>query len=122
MTSFFIPQLGSQIYTMKGMANRLYLEADELGEYRGIAAHYNGEGFSDMHFQTYAVTEKEYEDYIKTSKSEESVLDFTAYDEIRSTKASAEPKVFGNVSRNLFMNIVMDNIPNDSKPEITATQ
>ena len=34
MNSFFVPQLGSQIYTMAGMATRLHLQADHLGTYR----------------------------------------------------------------------------------------
>ena len=35
MNSFFVPQLGSQIYTMAGMATRLHLQADHPGTYRG---------------------------------------------------------------------------------------
>ena len=33
MTSFFIPQLGSQIYAMAGMQSQLHLMADEPGTY-----------------------------------------------------------------------------------------
>src|ERR1700677_3356396 len=50
MNSFFVPQLGSQIYTMAGMVNRLHLQADQSGTYRGFSAQFSGEGFSDMHF------------------------------------------------------------------------
>ena len=35
MNSFFVPQLGSQIYTMAGMVTRLHLQADHPGTYRG---------------------------------------------------------------------------------------
>ena len=34
MNSFFIPQLGSQIYAMAGMQTRLHLIADEAGDLR----------------------------------------------------------------------------------------
>ncbi len=34
MNSFFVPQLGSQIYTMAGMVTRLDLQADHPGTYR----------------------------------------------------------------------------------------
>jgi cytochrome o ubiquinol oxidase subunit 2 len=51
MNSFFVPQLGGQIYTMAGMVTRLYLKADHPGTYRGISANYSGAGFSDMYFK-----------------------------------------------------------------------
>src|SRR5213592_2539237 len=49
MNSFFVPQLGSQIYTMAGMVTRLHLQADQSGSYRGMSAQYSGEGFADMY-------------------------------------------------------------------------
>jgi cytochrome o ubiquinol oxidase subunit II len=48
--SFFVPQLGSQIYTMAGMATHLQLQADNPGRYRRLSAQFSGEGFADMHF------------------------------------------------------------------------
>src|SRR4029079_2103801 len=37
MNSFFVPQLGSQIYTMAGMVTRVHLQADHTGAYRGLS-------------------------------------------------------------------------------------
>ena len=45
MNSFFVPQLGSQIYTMAGMATQLNLLADQPGTYPGLSAQFSGEGF-----------------------------------------------------------------------------
>src|ERR1700722_2983541 len=56
MNSFFVPQLGSQIYTMAGMITHLNLLAEHSGTYRGFSAQFSGEGFSDMHFDADAVT------------------------------------------------------------------
>jgi cytochrome o ubiquinol oxidase subunit 2 len=50
MNSFFIPSLGSQIYSMPGMTTRLNLIANFPGFYKGISANYSGKGFSDMKF------------------------------------------------------------------------
>src|SRR6202166_3425717 len=50
MNSFFVPQLGSQIYTMSGMTTRLQLQADHPGTYPGLSANYSGAGFADMRF------------------------------------------------------------------------
>src|SRR6266436_5448882 len=48
MNSFFVPQLGSQIYTMSGMATHLQLQADHPGNYPGMSAQFSGDGFADM--------------------------------------------------------------------------
>ena len=55
MNSFFVPQLGSQIYTMAGMMTHLHLQADHPGTYRGLSAKFSGDGFSDMRFIVDAV-------------------------------------------------------------------
>ena len=55
MNSFFVPQLGSQIYTMPGMTTQLNLLADRPGDYPGLSANFSGDGFSDMRFLVHAV-------------------------------------------------------------------
>src|SRR6202035_1422580 len=55
MNAFFIPQLGSMIYTMNGMTSRLNLRADKAGTYRGLSSHFSGDGFSDMGFDVNVV-------------------------------------------------------------------
>jgi cytochrome o ubiquinol oxidase subunit 2 len=56
MNSFFVPQLGSQIYTMSGMETHLNLLAHQPGEYPGISANFSGDGFSDMRFTVNAMS------------------------------------------------------------------
>src|SRR6202140_1847643 len=46
MNTFFVPQLGGMIYTMNGMADDLYLQADHPGVFAGRSAHFSGDGFS----------------------------------------------------------------------------
>src|SRR6202008_1632343 len=55
INSFFIPQLGSQVYAMGGMTTHLNLLADSPGEYPGFSAIFSGDGFSDMRFIAKAV-------------------------------------------------------------------
>ncbi|MCW5197143.1 ubiquinol oxidase subunit II [Buchnera aphidicola] len=55
MSSFFIPVLGSQIYSMPGMKTTLYLIANIPGTYYGLSANYNGLGFSNMKFNVFIV-------------------------------------------------------------------
>jgi cytochrome o ubiquinol oxidase subunit 2 len=54
MNSFFIPQLGGQIYAMAGMQTKLHLIANEPGVYDGISSSYSGAGFSGMKFKAIA--------------------------------------------------------------------
>ncbi len=51
MTAFFVPRLGSMIYTMNRMRTQLYLSADDPGVFNGLATQISGDGFADMHFE-----------------------------------------------------------------------
>src|SRR6185503_5119397 len=64
MNSFFIPQLGSQIYTMGGMTTHLNLLADKPGEYPGFSANYSGAGFAEMRFIAKAVPAGDFDVWI----------------------------------------------------------
>ena len=50
MNSFWIPQLGGQIYAMPGMSTKLHLIANEAGSYRGSSSNISGNGFAGMIF------------------------------------------------------------------------
>src|SRR5215469_12676125 len=50
MNAFFVPQLGSMIYTMNGMATQLNLSANDSSKFMGLSAMFSGAGFPDMHF------------------------------------------------------------------------
>src|SRR6266581_5928171 len=69
MNSFFIPQLGSQIYTMAGMVTGLKLQADHPGTYRGLSAQYSGSGFADMRFSVDAVPAEEFTQWVDAARS-----------------------------------------------------
>ena len=78
MNSFFIPQLGGQIYAMAGMQTHLHLLADEPGIFRGFSANYSGYGFSQMRFKAHSVTEPEFAQWvadIKAGKGDTIVVD-----------------------------------------------
>ena len=51
MNAFFVPQLGSMIYTMNGMTTQLYLQADAPGTFLGLSSHFSGDGFSGHAFR-----------------------------------------------------------------------
>ena len=64
MTSFFIPQLGSQIYAMGGMQTRLHLLANKPGTYAGQNNQLSGRGYADMHFKAHAVSREKFQAWV----------------------------------------------------------
>lgn len=69
MNSFFIPQLGGQIYAMAGMQTHLNLLADEVGVFRGFSANYSGYGFSQMRFKAHSETETGFTQWVDAVKA-----------------------------------------------------
>ncbi len=69
MNSFFIPQLGGQVYAMAGMQTQLNLLANDPGVFRGISANYSGYGFSQMRFKAHSVTESEFAQWVEAVKA-----------------------------------------------------
>ncbi|TFF14521.1 ubiquinol oxidase subunit II [Pseudomonas sp. BCA14] len=106
MTSFFIPALGGQIYAMAGMQTKLHLIANETGKFPGIAANYNGPGFSDMHFNTLSTTPAEFEAWVNTVKSAPQTLDTKTYNELAKPTLGHQVTYYASVHHGLFQAIV----------------
>jgi cytochrome o ubiquinol oxidase subunit 2 len=106
MNSFFVPQLGSQIYTMARMATRLNLQADKPGTYPGLSAQYSGAGFSGMRFNAQALTPEQFKDWIEKTKAEGPELDEACYRALAQPSMSVMPFTFRHVMTGLFDAIV----------------
>ncbi|WP_416772823.1 ubiquinol oxidase subunit II [Pseudomonas sp. RHF3.3-3] len=106
MTSFFIPALGGQVYAMAGMQTRLHLIANETGQLRGIAANYNGPGFSDMHFDTYATTASGFEAWVAKVKTAPRSLDHAQYARLARPTIAHPVTYYSRVDETLFQAIV----------------
>lgn len=79
MNSFWIPQLGGQIFAMPAMRTELHLIANEKGDYRGVSAHLSGKGFSGMTFTVRAGNEEEFKAFVEEAKNAPQELDLTSY-------------------------------------------
>jgi cytochrome o ubiquinol oxidase subunit 2 len=106
MNSFFVPQLGSQIYTMAGMVTRLHLQADHPGTYRGLSAQYSGDGFADMRFAVKAVPAEEFTRWIDGARSAGPVLDAQAYADLAKPSQAIAPFTYRAIAPDLFNGIV----------------
>src|SRR4051794_39035088 len=82
MNAFFIPQLGSMIYTMNGMRTQLNLRADVPGTFQGLSSHYSGDGFSGMHFEVRAVPPDQFDAWIEETRKTGPTLDSVNYAEL----------------------------------------
>ena len=102
MNSFFIPQLGSQIYTMPGMTTQLNLQADQAGTYKGLSAQFSGDGFSDMRFTLRATSAGEFGKWIETARSRGGDLDLATYVALSKPTHAGETLSFGRVESGLF--------------------
>jgi cytochrome o ubiquinol oxidase subunit 2 len=105
MNSFFVPQLGSQIYTMGGMTTHLNLLASEPGEYPGFSANFSGHGFSDMRFIVKAVPAGDFDVWVTQARSTGSALDDAALAEL-AKPGTAVPTTYRSVAPKLFEHIV----------------
>src|SRR5246127_335104 len=106
MNSFFVPQLGSQIYTMGGMITHLHLLADEPGEYSGFSAMFSGDGFSDMRFIAKAVLLGDFNAWLEQVRGAGSALDEAGYAELAKPSTAVPPTTYRSVEPKLFERIV----------------
>ena len=113
MNSFFVPQLGSQIYTMAGMITRLHLQADHPGTYRGFSAQFSGDGFSDTHFDTDAVSEEKFAQWIETARSAGQQLNAETYADLAKPSAAMAAFTYRSVAPGLFGSILVSEMQSD---------
>ena len=107
MTSFFIPQLGSQIYAMAGMQTRLHLLADKPGTYAGQNQQFSGRGYADMHFQANAVSQEEFQAWVEKIRQSPEKLDLDRYEQLAKPSVGYHPVTyFSAVKPELFEDIL----------------
>jgi cytochrome o ubiquinol oxidase subunit II len=114
MNSFFVPQLGSQIYTMAGMITRLHLQADHPGTYRGFSAQFSGDGFSDMHFDADAVPNEKFAQWVEAARSAGPQLDAKTYADLAKPSAAVPPFTYRAVAPGLFDSLLVSGMQSDN--------
>jgi cytochrome o ubiquinol oxidase subunit 2 len=119
---FFVPRLGSEIYSMYGMTTQLNLQADQPGVYPGLSAQFSGDGFSDMAFDLRAVTAEEFSAWAAATNASGPVLDEAGYRELLKQSQNVKPYTYRSVAPGLFDAIVMQRLPPGEGPGSTAPQ
>ncbi|MCQ4088691.1 ubiquinol oxidase subunit II [Saccharibacillus sp. JS10] len=106
MNSFWIPELGGQIYAMSGMSMALHLQADEPGTYFGTAANFTGEHFENMTFDVNATSDAEYDQWIEKAKQSPETLTDESYEELSKPSEKEEPMLYSSVPDGIYERIV----------------
>jgi cytochrome o ubiquinol oxidase subunit II len=116
MNSFFVPQLGSQIYTMGGMTTHLNLLAEEPGEYPGFSTNFSGDGFSEMRFIAKAVPAGDFERWVAKARGTGSALDDAHYAELTKPSKAVPQMTYRSVDPKLFERIIDQTASGPERP------
>jgi cytochrome o ubiquinol oxidase subunit 2 len=106
MNSFFVPQLGSQIYTMGGMTTHLSLIADKPGVYPGFSANFSGDGFSEMRFTVKSIPAGDFNAWLDLVRGAGSALDDARYAQLATPSRAVPPTTYRSVEPKLFERII----------------
>jgi cytochrome o ubiquinol oxidase subunit II len=106
MNSFWVPQLGGQIYAMSGMATNLNLEAGQAGSYHGTSANISGDGFSGMDFIIKANSRPVFDTWVGSMKKNHNDLSAIAYRQLSAPSQNTPVKYYSSADSGLFNSVV----------------
>jgi cytochrome o ubiquinol oxidase subunit 2 len=102
MSSFWIPNLGGQLYAMTGHVNRLNLMATKDGNYRGSTAEINGAGFSSMLFTASVGSDADFTSWVQKTKQGSQLLDTAAYNKLVLPSEHNAVALYGSYQNDLY--------------------
>lgn len=106
MNSFWIPQLGGQMYAMAGMINQHHLIANTTGEFNGFANEINGKGYSDMRFVAKSTSQSDFDEWVQMVKNNGEKLNINSYNKLAQPSENTSIKFYSSVEPNLYTTIV----------------
>lgn len=120
MNAFFVPQLGSLIYTMNGMVTHLELRADNEGTIQGLSGHFSGDGFPAMLFDVNMVPQLAFGDWVaRTARESSQVLNEETYKKLAQQSVPKETMTFRLDDPLLFDAIATQKLPPGPGPQLT---
>lgn len=106
MNSFFIPQLGGQIYAMAGMRTELHLVADKPGRFFGENTQYSGRGFPFQHFDVIAMRGHDFDAWVEQARLSPTVLDARRFRALEQPSIRHPVTLYRAVEPGLFTRII----------------
>lgn len=102
MNSFYIPALAGQIYAMGGMETQLHAVINEVGSYQGFSANYSGAGFNGMRFTFHGLSDADFNQWVKNSKTEGEPLQRDNYKALEQPSTNNPVQYFSTVAPGLY--------------------
>lgn len=106
MSAFWIPDLGSQIYSMNAMSSQLNLIANKAGDYKGYNTNINGEGYAKMKFDVHAVRDAEFDAWVMKAHRGMSLNDAT-YQELARASTPKGPSYYHLADPAIYEKVIM---------------
>lgn len=106
MNSFWIPELGGQVYAMNGMKTSLHLEATKIGQFRGVSSNISGEGFADMKFLATSYSANYFETLMVQKKIDSQPIGIAQYEVLASPGTVTEAQWYRLESPELFQYVI----------------
>lgn len=107
MNSFWIPELGGQIYAMAGMTTHLNLQATEAGSFRGSSANISGEGFAGMTFTAKATSDQDFTKWIESVRKSPDHLSTADYIELAKPSKDEPAAMYASSDQGLYDKVIM---------------
>jgi cytochrome o ubiquinol oxidase subunit II len=107
MNSFWIPQLGGQVYAMPGMRSKLHLIASEEGSFRGSSANLSGRGFARMTFVAKSTSEADFAKWVQSIHESQQGLNLEEYHRLVEPSIDHQAVSYALKEEDLFDQIVM---------------
>jgi cytochrome o ubiquinol oxidase subunit 2 len=106
MNSFWIPQLGGQIYAMSGMSTHLHLTASKAGDYSGRSANISGVGFAHMTFTARASSQSNFKNWSASLHSANQALDLQTYNKLAQPDIPPHPIYYSWADTAIYNTVV----------------
>lgn len=106
MNSFWIPQLGGQVYAMSGMTTKLHLMASKQGDYAGSSSNISGKGFAGMKFNAHAGSLSEFIEWSINTSDKSVSLDNSAYNVLAKPSENNPVSYYKLTDFNIFDSVI----------------
>lgn len=107
MNSFWIPELGGQIYAMPAMRTKLHLLANQTGTFRGMSSNISGTGFAGMTFSAVSTSDQDFANWVNEVRMSPNMLTQAEYERLLVPSEYVPVIYYARVDDDLFDSIIM---------------
>lgn len=106
MSSFWVPQIGGQMYAMSGMVTQTHFMVNKTGEFEGRNAEISGTDFAKMTFVIKSVNSSDFKKWVSASQKSPAPLTLASYNTLAKPSSDSATTTFALQDTNLYNEIV----------------